>query len=276
MLTTNCAHCGVLNQFADETCVSCGTDLTLDPTSGAFPFLDPTIPVPAVGPFGFTDMVGTTLKVFTANLWLITKFVFVVVTPFEIFKALNPASMDENWQLTVETFALGALCQLLIAPALIYALMKIMHTGEAPGINEAYRWGLTKLGRLVVCALVAGLLQGLGYLFLIIPGIIIGLAFAVVYPIAVLEKGSVSEVLGRSSQLTRGNRLSILGAQLVLAALTFAIGLPLGLVIGAIGLWPFNVLAAIVADVVEQTGTVLSLVIYLSLVQTPRSGYSIL
>jgi hypothetical protein len=87
------------------------------------------------------DILGPTLKLFFGNLWLITKIVIVIVAPFEVFRILNLENFPDSWQLTVGVILLDHVCKVLIAPALIYALMKVMQTGVAPGINESYRWG---------------------------------------------------------------------------------------------------------------------------------------
>ena len=243
-------------------------------TIDEYPFLDPERPAPPIYTFNFTDALGSTLKLFTTNLWLITKIVFVVITPFEIFRVMSVPNLDDEWQLRATTFVLGAVCKLLIAPALIYALMKVMHTGKAPGVSEAYGWGLTRLPRLVICAAIAGALQAFGYMFLIIPGIMIGMALELVYPAAVLEKGSPADILRRSSELTKYRRLEIFGLVIVLWVLTQIITVPLQVFMDSAAVVPISIFAAVVKDLVEQAATVLSLVIYLSLVQKciqPRS-----
>jgi len=231
-------------------------------------FLDPRKHVPSIRTFGVINVLGPSLSLFISHFWFITKMVFIVVAPFEIFKVLSLANPYDKFELRAQAFLLGRLCHLLIAPALIYALMKFMHTGVAPGVHESYRWGLTRLGKLLVCAAIAYFLQALGYVFLIIPGIMIGLTLAVVYPIAVLEQRSVSDVLRRSSQLTRGYRFEILGAQLVMWLMTLMITIPLGLMSQNVSFWPLAVLAAIVEDVIQQASLVLTLVMYLSLLRT--------
>ena len=103
-------------------------------------------------------------RLFTKNFWLITKIVFVIVAPFELFKVMSIGDVADDWQLTFGVFLLELMCKVLIAPALIYALMKVMQTGVAPGVNESYRWGFSKLGKLGVCAVISWLLQAVGYL----------------------------------------------------------------------------------------------------------------
>ena len=109
-----------------------------------------------------------------------------------------------NWQLSLGIVLLDLVCKMLIAPALIYALTSVLKTGEEPGVSEAYRNGSTSLGKLALCAIASWTLQGIGFLLLIIPGIIIWLALTLVYPVAVLEKRSVIDTLSRSWNLTKG------------------------------------------------------------------------
>ena len=157
-------------------------------------------------------------------------------------------------------------------PALIYALMKIILTGEEPGVHESYRWGLTKLVKVSICVSITSVLQALGYALLIIPGIIVTLVFMSVYPIAVLEKGSASEALARSIELTKGHRLQIFFAWIVLGVLliiTSALGI---FISSGVTFWPVMAAVAIISDILDQGVTILSLVVYLGLPRVSNSG----
>ena len=212
------------------------------------------------------DVLGPTFVLFSQNFWLITKIVVVIVAPFEIFKTLN---LQDSSQLAVPIFLLDMLCRVLIAPALIYALMKVMQTGVAPGVNESYRWGFNKFGKLMICAVIASVLQALGFALCFIPGVLIYLSLVLTYPIAILENGSAMGALQSSHDATKGSRWMILGASIVLWLLIMLFSLPEKgteiLVSGNAGLWPLHVAAAILSDIIEQSLTVLSLVTYLSI-----------
>ena len=193
----------------------------------------------------------------------------MIVAPFEIFKALSSPIRDD-WQLAVGLYVLELMCSVLIAPALIYALMQAMQTGIAPGIQESYRWGFSKLGKLTVCAAISWILTMLGLALCIIPGILVALNFSLVFPIAVLEKGSPSEVLHSSIELTRGRRLHILGAYIVILLLTLLFSVPAGwmteyLRVSNSALWPLQAAGAIFGDIMQQSNIVFSLVTYLSI-----------
>ena len=212
------------------------------------------------------DVLGPTLKLFFRNFWLITKIVIVIVAPFEVFRILNFENLPDNWQLNVGVYLLDQVCKVLIAPALIYALMKVMQTGIAPGINESYRWGFSKLGKLIICAILSVLLQTLGFALCIIPGIVIYLSLIVAYPIAILENGSATGALETSRDLTKGHRWNILGASILLGlVMAVPVGVAEILVFATGDLWPLQLAAAILSDIFEQSLTVLSLVTYLSI-----------
>ena len=282
MTNVKCIRCGALNLDTAAACKVCQIDLNPVRPSFAWKVQQPpafawtqgsirsTSSTP-IRPFHqFGDVLGPALHLFIKNLWLITKLTFVIVAPFEIFKTLSVGSGQDSWDLTAGTFILDMLCRVLIAPALIYALMHRMETGTNAGVNESYSWGFSKLGKLIVCATLAWLLIGLGLAFCIVPGIIIGVTLELVFPLAILEKGSPADILRRSAELTKGRRGEIFGAVFVLWLLVGIITLP---TTGAItymqrmgsAFLPLQVVAAIFVDILEQAKTVMSLVIYLSI-----------
>lgn len=286
MINVKCNRCGVVNILSNEVCKACGLELSpVSPLAGVA-YAEPshaqyanvhTHGSPSIAfikPFvGIGEVLGPTISLFSNNIWLITKIVLVIVAPFEIFKALSIGEIAGSPQLTIGTFALQIFCNLLIAPALIYALMKVMQTGIAPGVNESYRWGLSKLGKLSLCALMAWVLQMFGFVFCIIPGIFLTVAFELVYPIAVLEDGSPTEILDRSYRRTKGHRWQILGATILMSIMIAITGAPASIaaswfVATGINFWPILALAAIISDILSQGATILSLVIYLSILRT--------
>lgn len=295
MMSLNCKQCGLINQIADETCQRCGAELSsgdagFNPgtsdyyqtppanTAGAETGSGGFEAKPVIGPFtSIGDVLSPTIDLFKNNFWLITKIVFVIYAPFEIFKALKFDPEDNRWQLTVGTLLLGFVCKALVAPSLIYALVTVMRTGKSPGLQECYRWGLSRLGKLLICALMAWTLQIIGYACLIVPGIILGLAFELVYPMATLENRGPVEILKRSYKLTEGYRWNIFVANFVLGLLLSVVSVPLGLITSTllssgIEFWPIYALLGMISDIAGESATVLSLVIYISILsQAPAN-----
>ncbi|MBD0371881.1 MAG: hypothetical protein ICV60_13660 [Pyrinomonadaceae bacterium] len=285
MTETNCGRCGMMNRLADEVCQHCGAELKAQAAgfnAASNEYRRPEAnfeggegfkPATFIGPFnGVGAVLSPTIEIFKDNIWLITKLIFVIFAPFEIFKALSFDSKDTRWQVVAGGLFLALVCKMLVAPSLIYALVTVMRTGVAPGLNECYRWGLSKLWIMIACAFMSWLLQVLGLICLIIPGIILGLAFELVYPIAALENRTPVEVLKRSYELTKGYRWKILGAGIVLGILCYVILIPAGLVTGVLAMngirfWPLDAAVSMIGDIVNESTTILSLVIYLSILR---------
>ena len=283
MLSSDCAYCGGVNLATAQICVACGDDLTLQPSFPTYdqrrewqPVIDPNRPLTVLAPFGLSTAISETFSLFTTNFWLITRIVVVTIAPFEIFRALNVAEIAIGWELSVWSFLLSGLCKVLVVPALIYALMKVILTGREPGIHESYRWGLTKLGKISICAIIIFVLQGFGYAFLFIPGIIVYLTSLLVYPIVVLEKGPAREAFSRCVELSRGNWVQILGAQIILGVFLLIVSAFGSFLTPGIMPWQIRAAVAIVVDIMNQSVTVMSLVMYLSLPRTSPRGPSVL
>lgn len=79
--------------------------------------------------------------------------------------------------------------------------------------------------------IVAGIAIGVGFVFLIVPGLILLTIWAVAAPVLVIEQAGVFASLGRSRELVRGNGWQVFG---VIVAI-FAFEMVLGLVLSAIG-----------------------------------------
>ncbi|HJU91570.1 MAG TPA: hypothetical protein VJ656_01440 [Pyrinomonadaceae bacterium] len=279
MTDIKCIRCGALTIGTLQICKVCEIELNpIRPSTAGAVFYPAYLPRSSsnqarvtIGPFNsITDILGPTILLFTKNFWLITKISVVIVAPYEILHALSFVDIKYDPQLTAGLTFLSLACIVLTAPALIYALMQVMQTGIAPGVNESYRWGFSKLGKLSVVALLTWTLTSLGLLLCIVPGIIATLSLSLVFPIAILEKGSPLEVLQSSYELTKGHRWKILGAYVVVLILLFTLSLPLefaGEYLAARdpAFWPAQAAGAIFGFIMQQSTMVLSLVTYLSI-----------
>jgi hypothetical protein len=98
------------------------------------------------------------------------------------------------------------------------------------------------------------------------------MTLALVFPVAILENGSPAMVLKRSSQLTRGHRFEILLAEMVFGLMALVLLLLVTAVTVNTEATVLNIFVAILTDIFEQAFTVLSLVLYLTLLRTPQQG----
>jgi hypothetical protein len=86
------------------------------------------------------------------------------------------------------------------------------------------------LGQLVLVGVVAGVAIGIGFVLVVIPGLILLTMWSVAAPVIVLERPPGLGALGRSSQLVRGNAWRVFGVILVFDVLVaiVASGIDLG------------------------------------------------
>jgi len=214
-------------------------------------------------------VLSPTIKLFSRNLFLISKIIFVVFAPYEILKATTLSTGQQNLQSVGVIGAMFLLCKVLVAPALIYALVVQIDTGRTPTLTESYRWGLGRLGPLMLSAICAWVAVVIGFVALVIPGIILSMAFVVVYPMVTLEGGGPIDVLKRSYELTKGYKAQIFGASFVIGLLYSAATVPLGVVSIAAGAyfnyWPVTALLSVLSDIVTESYSVFGLVVFLSL-----------
>lgn len=102
---------------------------------------------------------------------------------------------------------------LVLQAALMHGAVADM-TGRKASLGACLATGLRKFLPLLGLSLVMGLALMFGFILLIVPGIMMACAWAVAAPTLIAEGGILS-ALGRSAELTRGNRWRILGLFLV-------------------------------------------------------------
>lgn len=127
---------------------------------------------------------------------------------------------------------IGSLIQIIAGAWLAGAVVKIVEDARVDGRVDASVGDLlgsvtSKIISLILLAIVLGILITIGYFLLIIPGIILTLMWIVAIPAMVVEDKGVFDSMSRSSDLTRDNRMRILGLGILLIiayAVIYAIG----------------------------------------------------
>ena len=97
------------------------------------------------------------------------------------------------------------------------------YLGKPVSVGSAISYAFKRFGDLFVTAILAGLVIGLGFFLLIVPGIIFAIWFVFVTQVVMVEGMGGSKALSRSKSLTEGHRGRIFG-------ILFVMGLLLGLI----------------------------------------------
>ena len=134
---------------------------------------------------------------------------------------------------------LGTLVNLVATAWLLGSIIRIVQDVEEDGKVD---WSVGKIlgsvtGRLVsiiLLQIVVAILVGIGLIFFIVPGVILALMWIVSMPSLVVEEKGVFDSMSRSSELTKNNRMRILGVGLVILAVYIAIAIIGGLLAAAV------------------------------------------
>jgi hypothetical protein len=113
---------------------------------------------------------------------------------------------------------------------------------HSPG--ELLRSATPVLGQLILVGIVAGVGIVIGFLLIVVPGLILITIWSVAAPVVVLERPGVFAALGRSRELVRGNGWQVFGVIFVLFFLVLFVSS--GVEIAAVLTGPFSALAAAV------------------------------
>ena len=88
---------------------------------------------------------------------------------------------------------------------------------------------------LAAVSILFGIGLGIGFILLIIPGLILMVIWAVVAPVTVLERPGVFAAFGRSQQLVRGNGWNVFAVIVLVFLAVAVIGVAAGLLAGSLG-----------------------------------------
>lgn len=119
----------------------------------------------------------------------------------------------------------------LLQAALMHGTIVTLNGGRA-SFFQCLGTGIRNALPLSLIGLLAGLGIGLGFLLLIIPGIILALAWSVFAPVRVAENTGIIESLGRSAQLTKGHRGAVFVVKLVVVIIAAALNLAILPIVG--------------------------------------------
>jgi MFS family permease len=128
---------------------------------------------------------------------------------------------------------LGALVTLtttaILQGSLIYATVQDMN-GAKPSVGDSLATGLRSFLPLILVSILFAIALTVGFILLIVPGVMLVVAWSVALPALVADRTGIFGSFGRSAELTRGNRWRIFGL-LLISWIAFVV---FSLVLGAI------------------------------------------
>jgi hypothetical protein len=221
-------------------------------------------------PRGIGEILSTAFDIYKNNVATLLLLIAVVVVPLSFIGALitevaasptestveilgQPVTTSEPRTLavliaaTVIAVAIGVIIWAISEAAILRGAAQAT-IGDPVDIEASYRWGLRRFGSVLLVALLVGLAVAIGFVLLIIPGLILIVLLSVSIPALVVENLRGTEAMKRSWNLVSGHFWHALAVILIAAIITGIVG---GL-IGALGgdnwvvRWIFSAIAQIV------------------------------
>lgn len=102
-------------------------------------------------------------------------------------------------------------------------------------VGELFSAAAPYIGTLFLNGLLAGIAITIGFLLIIVPGLILITIWSVIAPSIVVEDRGVIEAFGRSRELVRGNGWNVFGAIVLAFLIVIAVSIVAGLIGSALG-----------------------------------------
>ena len=148
----------------------------------------------------------------------------------------------------VQFVALLVLSGASVAVAILFWVLSVLYQGMVVELVEGVQSGRSDhsvgdllrsvepvLLQLLAVSVVFGLGVAIGFVLLIIPGLILLVTWCVVAPVTVLERPGVFAAFRRSRELVRGNGWPVFGVIVLVGVTVFVVTLAAGLAAAALG-----------------------------------------
>lgn len=194
-------------------------------------------------PMSVSRIVDRTFTLYKQNFLRFITIVAVIQVPLAlvslVWLAILSRGVEETTSAITATVASfvsifislvgNALCQGALARSISDAYL-----GKELTVEQTFRAVLPKLMTLIGASLLVGLVVGLGFMLLVVPGVIFGLWFFVTTPSIVVENQGITAGMSRSKALASGNLGKVFAVGLLAVAITWIISFPIGFVGGFI------------------------------------------
>jgi hypothetical protein len=134
----------------------------------------------------------------------------------------------QNLSLTLVYYVVFTVLSSIATAATVF-VVSASYLGQPLKASGALKRATPLLGRLIVCSLLLAIVVGFGFLFFMVPGIVLLCGLVLAFPSLVLEPGSSpTGALSRSWSLTRGSRWRMLALLATLVVLLYVPIIALG------------------------------------------------
>ncbi|WP_210491701.1 hypothetical protein [Patulibacter sp. SYSU D01012] len=196
---------------------------------------------------------------------------FAVLYPaalvFALVDAMVSFAVRDQAELLPATLALSLVLN-AIFQGMVVELVRDVRDGEADvSVGQLFRGISPVAGRLVAVALVSGIAMGIGFVLLVVPGLILMTIWAVAAPVVVMERTGAFASLDRSRELVRGHGWQVFLTLLLMLLFTLGVGFVAGLVALGAGQVAGSFIEVLLVALVTPVTALVAGVLYLRLLE---------
>ena len=182
--------------------------------------------------FSVGDVLGKGFSTYFKNLPAFLLMAVIVYSPLLLYglvadNPLEAGSLDDLATKMIIFAAVmglgGAILSLIMTSAVTYAVVEELNGRHSP-IGKSLSVGLARMLPTLAVGIVAGLCMLLGFIALVIPGLIVMCMLYVAVPASVVERPGIGGALSRSAFLTKGHRWGIFGIIIIIGVLSGVVG----------------------------------------------------
>ncbi len=185
----------------------------------------------ALRPLSTGELLDRTFSLYRSNFGLflgIFALPHLIVLAFQCLGVAvrSPANQLSNI-LSTFFFSLGAAFLTVIAAAASQAATVVavsqVHLDRPASVMDSFSRVKGEIGGVIGLSILVGLGVGLGFIALIVPGVLLALMWSLAVPVKILENKGATDAMSRSSDLTKGDRGRIFVIWLLFIVLSFAV-----------------------------------------------------
>jgi hypothetical protein len=174
----------------------------------------PTVPGMSIG-----AVLGEAWDLYRRFLWQFFLTAVVVFTVLDLLSALaewgagDSVSAGVFWG--VVSAVIGVVGYFWVQAALVELVRDVRDGRVDRTVGGTYRAVQPRLGAVIVAGVLAAIAIGIGFVFLVVPGLILLTIWSMLVPVIVFEGRTAGESFGRSRDVVRGHGWSVFGLILV-------------------------------------------------------------
>lgn len=231
---------------------------------------------------GIGELLDAAIRVYRSEWRVLMGIVAFVLIPLSLVEVWitqaiigplggTPVGSDEVLsQVVIVALVFVAIQFLIVGPFLVAAITRAaadVYLGEPVGIAKTYGFALRRIHSILWITILTVLATLLGFVLLIIPGVIAFVRFAFAPPVLVVEGRRGTGAMGRSWRLAKGHFWRILGtllaAGLIAVIVSSIVTIPAELIAQRLGPdgWPVSSLGSVIATVLTTPFSMLVVVL---------------